>query len=366
MKYKTLSFLQLNILAFLGLLLGLTSCQDDIEDLNTKSYPIGGMYICNEGPFLSGTGTIDYYSLDKHTLEKDIFLSRNGVPLGNIAQSMVRIGNTIYIVVNNSNKIEIVKADSFSSIGSIEGLTLPRYMLAVSDTKAYVSCWDNTIAIIDLTTNQVKGHITVGTGPEKMLKSGSDVFVLNQGGFSIDSTISIININTDQVVQTLAVYPKPSGIVKDEVSGAIWVMCSGKGYNGWPAADDSEGHLLKVEGSSSYVSTVDIMFPDKSIHPEKLILNSWRNELLYLYNSGIYKQGLSSAQLDTAVFVNKGIPFYGFGFDNQGSAEASLVVASDPVDYTQDGWVYMFSAADGHVVDSVRAGIIPTDFIFLR
>ncbi|MEI6576843.1 MAG: DUF5074 domain-containing protein [Bacteroidota bacterium] len=344
----------------------MNACTKDKVDTIPQVYKSPGMFICNEGPFQSGSGTVDYYSLNDQQCQKDIFGSKNGLPLGNIVQSMLKVGDTIFVIVNNSNKVVVVKASDFSLIGSIESLVLPRFMISVSATKAYLSCWDNSVAIIDLKTLQVIGHIPVGTGPEKMLKSGNQVFVLNQGGFSNDSTVSVINTLTNQVEQTLAVYPRPSGIVEDQASGEIWILCSGIGFDGWPGANDSEGHLVSILKGTSYSILKDFPFPDKSFHPMKLVQNTVTGDLLYLYKQGVFSQKTNAPKLDTASFINLGIPFYSLGFVSWGSPALSYVVASDPVDYTQDGWVYLFHANDGKLADSVHAGVVPTDFIFLH
>lgn len=346
-------------------LIGLSACDEDKEpDASPSSFVGPGMFICNEGPFQSGTGTLDYFSIEDRKFQENVFEKVNGFPLGNIAQSMLKVGDTIYIVINNANKIMVVDARDLRKIAVIEGLTLPRFMRNVSGSKAYVSCWDNSLAIINLKTLSVTGHITVGTGPEKMLLAGSKMLVLNQGGFSVDSTISIINTQTDQVEQTLSVYPKPTGIVMEKESGDIWVMCSGQGFDGWPMPGDSEGHLLKLKQGAIYEIEGDIAFPDNINHPVGLVENPWQNELLYLYKQGIYTQEENSSSLQALPLISRGIPYYSLGFFDRGSATSSYIVASDPVDYTQKGWVYLFRATDGQIADSVQAGVIPTDFLF--
>jgi YVTN family beta-propeller protein len=354
------------LLLFASLSIGLNACDDEHDPESPQYFQSPGMFICNEGPFQSGTGTVDYYNTDSKKLSEDIFGDANGFPLGNIVQSMLRVGDTIYIVVNNANKIVLVHAADFKKIGSIEGLTLPRFMHQVSGNKAYVTCWDNSVAIVNLKTLSVTGHIPVGTGPEKMLQVGSRMLVLNQGGFSVDSTISIINTATDLVEQTLQVHPKPSGIVALKGSGDIWVMCSGKGFDGWPMPDDTRGYLLKLNQGPVFQLETAISFADNTNHPIGLVENPWRNELLFLYKQAIYSQPTQSIGSDFQPFISRGISYYGLNFFDRGSAASSFIVASDPVDYIQKGWVYLFRASDGQLMDSIHSGVIPTDFMFLQ
>jgi hypothetical protein len=49
--------------------------------------------------------------------------------------------------------------------------------------------------------------------------------------------------------------------------------------------------------------------------------------------------------------------FYGLGFD----LATKMIMATDPLDYSQNGWVFRFNA-NGTPVDSFMAGVIPSGF----
>jgi YVTN family beta-propeller protein len=317
-----------------------------------------GVFICNEGLFQSGTGTVSFYSRLTKSVRNDLYAGINQVPLGNIVQSMAIINNLGYIVVNNANKVEIVNMSNFKSVATISDISLPRFIIPVTGQKAYLTNWGNTVAVIDLLTNTVVKNIATGTGPERMLKLGERVYVLNQGGFGIDSTMTVIDCTTDAYFKTLALYPKPSGIVSDN-TGMIWVLCSGKGYNGFPAADDTKAHLLCIDPDSFQVIR-DLIFPDNTNHPDKLCLNAEGDKLFYLFREGIYEFGINDAALKTVPFVTHTGSLYALGVD----PATQFVYASDPVDYTQNGWVYRYHPVTGMVVDSFKTGIVPTFFCF--
>ena len=318
-----------------------------------------GIFIINEGPFQNGTGTISYMNRNGSDLSHEIFQKANSlVPLGNLVQSMNIIDDKAYIVVNNANKIEIVTLKTFQSVYTIEDIPSPRYIIEAGDNKAYVSCWDNTVKIINTENYKVDGFINVGTGPEKMLLDDQKLWVLNQGGLGIDSTISIIDTQTDQIINTIQVYAKPTGI-QQGLNGLIWVMCSGKGWNGFPGADDTEGHLVCID-PDDYLFIEDIAFPSSSEHPEKLEVDNSRNLLFYSYTDGIYKFNMNSNMLETEAFIKRPSMFYGLGFDIAGD----VIYASDPLDYVQNGMIYRYNPEYGSVIDSLEAGIIPGEFFF--
>ncbi|HRY34103.1 MAG TPA: hypothetical protein P5531_14150 [Bacteroidales bacterium] len=316
------------------------------------------VYVCNEGPFMNGSGSISVFDKVTGTVVNHLFYKVNGFHLGNIVQSMEVVDETGYIIVNNANKIEVVRMSDFSSLGMIENLTLPRFFLQIDAKKAYVSCWDNTVAVLSLLTNNVEKHAATGTGPERMVKIDNRVFVLNQGGFGIDSTITVMDAGSDLAIHSLQVYPKPTGAVAD-AEGKLWVLCSGKGFNGWPQADDSKGHLLRID-PLSYQVLADYEFPATDKHPDKLVINQAGNAMFYIYESGIYRFRPGDTALPGTPLISHAGYIYALGYDDQDD----MLYFSDPVDFVQNGWIFRHKASDGLAVDSFLTGVIPTYFTF--
>ncbi len=193
-----------------------------------------------------------------------------------------------------------------------------------------------------------------------MLKVNEKVWVLNQGGYSTDSVISVIDISTATVEKTLEVYPKPSGIVSDK-NGNVWVICSGYGWNGVPSQGDSKGHLLCID-PFNYEIVTDIEFPDLDKHPEQLVINGYKDILYYNYLNGIYKFNITSNSVENEPLISHTTMFYGLASSDAGN----VIYCTDPVDYVQNGWVYKFSAETGVAIDSVKAGVIPGNMIFIK
>jgi len=336
-----------------------SSCKNDNDDpviIPDYGYT-GGIYIVNEGPFMNGTGTIDYLTRDGKKYQNIYLTSNNGQVLGNVIQSIAVIGFQTYIVVNNDNKVEVVDTKTFQKTGSFENLPSPRYIIGVDDGYAYVSCiGDNSVKLINLTGLEIIGSVPVN-GPEKMLRLNNEVWVLCQGGWSVDSTITVIDIASKSVKQTIQVYPQPSGIQQDK-NGNIWVMCSGR--FGYHPGGNSEGHLVCIN-PLDYSVIKDIEFPGIENHPEELEINATRDELFYRYPGGIYKIGIEAAEPETVPFISRANGFYTLAFDEMDN----IIYGADPLDYVQNGWVYWYRAEDGVIVDSVEAGIIPGEIYFV-
>ena len=347
---------------FLGLLLifffVFISCEKEErkkDEPSSKNFS-NGIFIINEGLFNTGTGTISFLERGGVDVQNKIYQqANNSIPIGNIVQSMNIIDEKAFILVNNSDKVEVVNSQDFKKLKTIENIQYPAYIIQADSNKAYISSWDNKLLVLSLDILEIAGEINTGTGPTKMLKTGSKVWVLNQGGFGIDSTVSVIDIATDQLAHTIAVYPRPTGI-REDMNGNIWVMCSGRGF--WQGGD-SKGHLICIN-PYDYSLIKDIEFPVLAQHPEKLIINSSGEILFYNYPDGIYKFEISSTELETEAFVPHAGIFYGLGYDKTDN----VIFATDPLDYVQNGLVYRFGASSGETINSFNAGVIPGEFYF--
>ena len=340
------------------LALVLVSCKKDDEDEAVQVLPDNRVFIVNEGPFMSGSGSLDVYYRTSKLVISNAFFHVNGFELGNLVQSVNVHGDRIYIVVNNANKIEVAGKDDLVSVGSIDGINLPRYFMGIDSRKGYVSSWDNKVYILDLELMEVTGSITTATGPEQMMLTGDMAWVLNQGGFSYDSVVTVINTITDEVIKNIVVGDKPSGIVQDD-NGMVWVMCSGNGWNGYPGDDDTEGRLVCIDPDALTVVKT-FVFPDTENHPEKLVIDNNERDVYFLYPGGLYSVDLLDEELQVNLVKAYESMFYALGYDDQ---EGQIYV-SDPKDFTQYGQVYIIDPASGQTLNSFVAGVIPGGFFF--
>jgi hypothetical protein len=357
MKRKLKAFVLALILAFT-----IMSCNKDDQEPNPTPAPdsgyINGYYIVNEGPFMTGTGTIDFVTRTGKKYQNIYLTSNDGQVLGNLVQSVAIIGNQTYIVVNYANKIEVVDTKTFKKTGTIENLPSPRYIIDADGNNAFISCIDdNSVKIVSLAGFEIIGSIPV-TGPEKMMKvNNNQIWVLSQGGFSVDSSLTVIDIASKSIVQTIQVYPQPSGIQQD-INGNIWVMCTGR--NAYHPGGNSEGHLVCIN-PTDYSILKDIAFPTIENHPEELAINGTKEILYYRYPGGIYKIGIDATEPETTPLIPRTNGFYTLAYDETDN----IVYGTDPLDYVQNGWVYRYNTNNGAVIDSIEAGIIPGEIYIM-
>jgi hypothetical protein len=348
--------LRLVLLGILSLFV-VFSCKKD-DNITLTGVWKDCVFVVNEGQYQSGVGTVMAFNRNTKEISGDLFETVNGRPLGSVVQSMYVKDNLGFIMVGNSLKIEVVTLEDFKSVATIDdSLSMPRYMV-IKDNKAYVSCWQNLINVIDLNNYQVIDSIHVGNGPDEMAISGEFLYVVNSGGFLTDSTVSYFNINNKEIIGRIEVGIRPSGIVKDH-AGKLWVLSSGNGWNGYPDGTDTKGKLVCIDPSSNLI-TVQLDFPETDKHPDQLIISGDGKTLYYAYPDGIYRVSADDPSLATEPFIPSSVMYYALGYD----PVMNMIYASNPLDYAQNGIIQRFDAYSGSAVDSFEGGVIPTFFWF--
>jgi len=339
-------------------LISLSSCKKDDDDKTGKYSK--GVFIINEGPFQTGTGTVSFINRENSTIENEIFQAVNNRPLGNVVQSATFHEGKIYIVVNNADKIEIVDAGDFKEVGVINGLKLPRFILPVSSSKAYVSQWgtgglQGEIKVIDLNSNTITKTIATGKGAEAMVRKDNFIYVTNGGGFDNDNTVTVIDANTDAVVVTLTVGANPNSIQLGS-NGHVFVLCSGKWKSDFSSLE-TKGSLYVIK-SNNQNDVVGYNFDSEFSQPNDLVINPASNKLYYNYDGNIYTQDISAGNLQLNSLVSRN--FYSLGYD----PATDYLYAGDAGNFSSNGKVLRYNSSTGAVLDSFDAGIAPNGFLF--
>lgn len=331
----------------------LQSCKKD-DETNLKEYS-NGVYIVNEGAFTNGTGTVSFWSRDNQVRDNDIYKNVNGVPVGNILQSMSIHNGLAYLVVNNANKVEIADPKTLENKSTITGLTLPRFFVGLNDTKGYVTEWVDVmgtmagrVAVVNLATKQVTQTITVGIYPEKMELVGDKLYVVNSG----DSTVTVINTATDAVENTITVGTAPNSIEADK-NGHIWVLCGGNAWASTPIAPV----LVKFNPASPNAQTT-LNF-SSATGASDLVINAANDKLYYIHNSAVYTVDITAVSLPSSPVVNRA--FYSIGIDPQ----TGELYGGDALDYISAGRIIRYNTSFAPV-DSFTTDVSPGDFYFVN
>lgn len=342
----------------LGIVISLSACEEPTTG-TTGAYK-SGVFVVNEGIFGQTSGTITHYDRSTGTATQKIFNQANNRDLGDVVQSMTFHNDKAYIVVNNSNKIEVADAVTFEEKAQITGLRLPRYLMPISNSKAYVSEWGadgltGTIAVLDLITNTISNRISVGRGPEGLLLKDNKMYIAHAGGYGDNNIITVIDTQTDQVATTITVYDRPSRFVEDN-DGNIWVACSGKVvYTTYPTIDTANSTasaLIKIDPTTNAI--VNTLSFGKGKPVGNLTMNSInQGELYYSREGKVWKYTIATGQ-EMALWSGS---FYGLGFDNVSgyihAATSSGINAAFAKRYT----------TTGTLVDSFQVGTFANGFV---
>ncbi len=225
------------LLISLSMLLVLFSCKKENNDTPTtdtptaleENSPYTYLYVLNEGSWGVNNASLDRIDLQTGQIENDIFAKTNGHNLGDVANDMILYGSKLYIVVNNSNTVEIVDAQTAKSVKQI-ALTnkQPRYVFPYNGS-VYVSCYSDEIVEIDTLTYTITRTCNVGKDPEGLVVVNNKLFVCNSGGLdypNYDSSISIVEMTNFQEEKKLTVGLNPSKIASI-ANDKLLVLCNG-------------------------------------------------------------------------------------------------------------------------------------------
>jgi hypothetical protein len=347
---KKTNFIAMKKLPFYFLVLSLfliTSCNKDDDNNQDNDLYTNGVFVVNEGQFNEGNSTISFYNPITNTTVADIFAEVNNRPLGDIAQSITIHNNKAYIVVNNSGKIEVVNAETFEAITTINGFTSPRYFMPVSANKAYVTdLFSNTISVVNLTNNTIESTITTNGFTEEMLLADGKVFVGNKG----TGYVYVINPTSNSITDSVAV-TEGAGTLQIDQNNKLWVLCEGKSWEG------ITGALYKINIQTLAVEATFNF--SESEFASKLRINNTGSQLYFL-NNGVIRMDVSASTLPSSPFIAQGDKsFYGLTVNPTNGD----IYVSDAIDYVQRGIVYRYSS-DGTLINEFLAGIIPGEFAF--
>ncbi|HID39861.1 MAG TPA: hypothetical protein EYP36_10155 [Calditrichaeota bacterium] len=348
--------LKLTVLIVLMFLL-IAGCVKDPTGTNDaeKTPKLAGAFILNEGNFQAANGSLSFYDPKADSIQNDIFKAINLRPLGDVVQSMTIIDTLGYIVVNNSNKIEVFSLKTWKSIATINlpAGSSPRYLAEAGDGTAYVTnLYANSVTVLNLESNQIETSIDVGANPEEIAIVNGKAYVANSG-FGWDNTVSVIDVATRKVVKNITVGDNPRS-VRVDAEEEVHVLCTGR----WPAWNDTtdkgtDGALFVINPETDMV--VDSFAING--HPSRLSLDG--TDTGYFISDGhVVAYSTKTNEVTDPAFI--GGFFYGLEVDPL-SKDIYLL---DAKDYIQSGTLLIYDAG-GTLKTAHAVGIIPGSITFV-
>jgi len=343
-----------NLIMFILIVFIINSCNNEpVETVYAIPVADKGVFIACEGNFLYGNGSLSFYNPEKKQVVNNIFYARNNSPLGDVVQSLALHQNQLFIVVNNSGKIVVADASSLEFKGVITGLTSPRYIHFIDDTKAYISdLYANHLTIFNPQNLEVTGLIPIkGQTAEQMVQVGRYLFVSH---WSYGQNLLVIDTAIDSLVAKIKVPFQPRDLAVDK-NDKVWVLSDG-GLEGSVTGKE----LAAISRVDPETFTIEQIYRlEEGALPSSLKINN-SGDTIYFLNRDVFKMAINSRKLPESSFIkSKGNLFYSLAVDPL----LGEIYVSDAVDYTQSALVYRF-ADTGTLIDSFKVGINPSFFLF--
>ncbi|WP_233260653.1 YncE family protein [Pedobacter sp. HMWF019] len=365
------------------LIVTFASCRKDPqpipEEITNTLFPaepnaaVKGMYVVNEGNMNMNKASLDYVDFTQGLYRKNIYNQVNPEVtkgLGDVANDIGVYGAKLYVVVNISNKIEVMDVKTAKRIKMID-LVNCRYV-TFHGNKAYVSAYlgkvgdpkapQGIVAEIDTATLQITRKIEVGRQPEEMAVVGNKLYVANSGGYSppnYERTVSVIDMDSFTEIKRIDVAINLHRLKADQY-GDLYVTSRGDYY-------DIPSKLFVIDTKTDLVKkTFNVAASNLAIDGDKAYVYS--TEYSYITGENTISYSMINVKDETIIpgsFISDGtdkkikIP-YGIAVH----PVTKDVFVSDATDYVTPGRLYCFGA-DGRQKWSVETGDIPASFAFV-
>lgn len=307
---------------------------DDIEDVVNYSTSV---FVTNEGNFMSANASISAINNSITSISNTIFKTANSVSVGDVAQSMAFFNGMAFIVVNNSNVIEVVTKNDFKRVATIsDNLSGPRYS-TVKNNLLYVTNSNNTIAIFNAKTFEFIKKINLTFTPEFIIDLNDKLYV-SSNFYDAKSELAIVNTTTNSIEESLNFTLPINGLTSDAANVYVLTTSSQK-----TVLHTISGLVLQAEKEFAITDSRFLTFD--------------QNQLYFTSNYGVYS--IATIKLNQAnaqpvelfkVESNSWSSLYGFEVFN------GNIFTSDAKGFTEDSKITIYNT-NGTKVASFTAGI---------
>lgn len=347
--------------------------EPETEELYLPEYTsVQGFYLLNEGNMGSNKSTLDYYNYETGVYHRNIYADANPtVPkeLGDVGNDIAIYGSKLYAVINCSNKIEVMDAQTAKRIGQIN-IPNCRY-IKFHQGYAYITSYAGPVELnpnyeqrgyvakADTASLQVISRCLVGFQPDELEILNGKIYVANSGGYmfpNYENTVSVIDINSFTETKRIEVAINLHRICADRY-GNIWVSSRGDYYN-------TPSRLYRIDSKTDQsVSSIPVAVSNFHLDDDNLYIYSVEWNYITMSNEVTYGiVDVRTGQIITRNFITDGtetdikIP-YGIMVN----PITKDIYVTDAKNYVSPGTLYCFDK-NGKQKWNVRTGDIPAHF----
>lgn len=336
-----MNFRKFVTLTFASTLLLTTSCRDDdFFESEPKGAYENGILVSNEGNYGTPTATVSFLSNDLSTVENNIYAkNNNNLPLGDVLQSIGFQGDYAYLVLNNSNKIEVVNRYSFQKIATVsDQVSQPRY-IAFANKNYYVTNSSGSAKFVNVygvSDNSFVKKIALANTGERIVEANGAIVVQN-ASFGSGNKLTFINTSSNTVESILTL---PAGSLEKIVSygGNVYAI----------AGSATDSYIYKVASTGTITNTTILTGIAKA---KNLEIDG--NRFFFTSGSKVYSMDMMSNTVPTAPIIteadNSWSNFYSFNVLN------GKIFISNANGFTAYSSVNIYSTA-GALIKTVTTG----------
>lgn len=353
----------------------LTGCRKEESSQDEESFHFtSGCYLLNEGNMSMNKASLDFYDLERGVYERDVYKRANPsivLGLGDVGNDIQVYGQKLYVVVNASNKIEVLNAQTAKRIKVIDLINC-RY-ITFHEGKVYASSYNGAISMgpntpngkvveIDTATLSITREVAVGRQPDGVAIANNKLYVANSGGYNpnaYERTLSIIDIPSFKELKKLDIEINLHRVKSDD-KGYLYVTSRGD-YKG------NHSNLFIIDSKTDVV--IDSL--------GKSISNFWIDgNRLYSYatewNILEQKNTINYDLFELDKLSSGGRPYIQDGLEKKISIPYGIAVhpstkdifITDAKNYVTPGTLYHLNS-EGKLLRSFETGDIPAHMAFI-
>ncbi len=282
-----------------------------------------GAYIISEGGFNPGTSKLSFYNKTADSFYVSIF---NPGSLGLYPDGLLYDNGNLFISEqgNFGAAGKVYKTDTNGTVIMSGSAGVNPYSMTIANNKIYLTNGPaNSVAVLDKNTLSQITTIGVGIYPQEILSIGNKVFVCNTNVFNggTDSTVSVIDASTDNLVATIPVSRNPTALAVSE-DAHLLVGCPG---------DSISAVIYKIDPAALIITTA---YRNHTFGLSKDIVSIGNNEIIYIGGNiyeekNIVKYSLTTRTGQSIIPQPTGGLNYGLSYDNESSRIYVCVAAAD-------------------------------------
>lgn len=304
-----------------------------------------GILVVNEGNYGSPSASISYTSNDFSQEEKNVVEKANpNQTLGDVAQDLGVKAENVFVVLNNSNKVEVFNRYNFKKTTTFsDQLTHPRY-INFSNNKIYVTN-NQSVSVFNSSYVFVR-KINLNKTAERIEEAGNKLWVQN-AAYGTGNSITIINPTTDEVISSISL--PNTGLQKIVGKGNYLYAITG---------NSTKSELYEIDATNGSISR------SITLGTIKNATNLCVDETDFYFSSDekIYKMARNTNTIPTAPFLsvvaNNFSTLYGMDVIN------GRIYTSDAQGFRANSVISVFSTNTGSLIKSFSTGIGSNKFVY--